>query len=73
VEEHGAPPISAGSAILVDANTGKVLFERNADQTRPVASTQKLLTSLIVAEAGDLDHKVRIEASDTWRNPPCSM
>ena len=34
-----------------------------------MASTQKLLTSLIVAEAGDLDHKVRVEASDTWAEP----
>jgi D-alanyl-D-alanine carboxypeptidase (penicillin-binding protein 5/6) len=69
VEEHGAPPISAGSAILLDANTGKVIYELNADQHRPVASTQKLLTSLIVAESGDLDHKVRVEASDTWAEP----
>jgi len=69
VDEHGAPPISAGSAILLDARTGKVIYELNADQHRPVASTQKLLTSLIVAESGDLDHKVRVEASDTWAEP----
>ena len=66
---HGAPAITAGSAILLDANSGKVIFELNADQHRPVASTQKLLTSLIVAESGDLDHKVRVEASDTWAEP----
>src|SRR5476651_1403132 len=68
-DEHGAPRITAGSAILLDANTGKVIYELNADQQRPVASTQKLLTSLIVAESGDLDHKVRVEASDTWAEP----
>ena len=68
-EEGHAPQISAGSAILLDAHTGKVLFELNADQRRPVASTQKLLTSLIVAESGDLDHKVHVEASDTWAEP----
>ena len=68
-DERGVPPLSAGSAILLDANTGKVLYELNADQHRPVASTQKLLTSLIVAESGDLDRKVRIEASDTWAEP----
>ncbi|MEP6668892.1 MAG: D-alanyl-D-alanine carboxypeptidase family protein [Chthoniobacter sp.] len=64
-----APAITAGSAILLDARTGKVIYELNADQHRPVASTQKLLTSLIVAEAGDLDRKVRVEASDTWAEP----
>ncbi|MDR3403882.1 MAG: D-alanyl-D-alanine carboxypeptidase [Chthoniobacter sp.] len=68
-EGNGAPAITAGSAILLDAKTGKVIYELNADQHRPVASTQKLLTSLIVAEAGDLDHKVRVEASDTWAEP----
>jgi D-alanyl-D-alanine carboxypeptidase (penicillin-binding protein 5/6) len=68
-EEHGAPHLSAGSAILLDARTGKIIFELNADQHRPVASTQKLLTSLIVAESGDLDKKVRVEASDTWAEP----
>lgn len=65
----GPPAITAGSAILLDAKTGKVIFELNADKQRPVASTQKLLTSLIVAEAGDLDRKVRVEASDTWAEP----
>jgi D-alanyl-D-alanine carboxypeptidase (penicillin-binding protein 5/6) len=68
-EDHGVPRITAGSAILLDANSGKVIYELNADQQRPVASTQKLLTSLIVAESGDLDHKVRVEASDTWAEP----
>lgn len=65
----GAPAITAGSAILLDARTGKVIYELNADKQRPVASTQKLLTSLIVAESGDLDRKVRVEASDTWAEP----
>ncbi|MCX6962713.1 MAG: D-alanyl-D-alanine carboxypeptidase [Verrucomicrobia bacterium] len=63
------PEISAKSAILVDANTGKVLFSKNDDAKRPVASTQKLLTALIVAEAGDLDKRVEIEATDTNCEP----
>ena len=61
--------VTAGSAIVVDAATGKVLHEVNADQHRPVASTQKLLTALIVAESGDLDQKIRVEASDTLAEP----
>lgn len=69
VDENGVPIISAGSAIVVDASTGEVLHALNADQRRPVASTQKLLTALLVAEAGDLDEKVRVQASDTWAEP----
>jgi len=63
------PEITAKSAILVDANTGKVLFTKNDDAQRPVASTQKLITALIVAEAGDLDKNVEIEATDTNCEP----
>jgi D-alanyl-D-alanine carboxypeptidase (penicillin-binding protein 5/6) len=64
-----APEITAKSAILVDANTGKVLFTKNDTAQRPVASTQKLLTALIVAEAGNLDKRVEIEPSDTNCEP----
>lgn len=66
---QNAPNIMASSYILVDARSGSVLAARNADTVRGVASTQKLLTGLIVAEAGDLDKKVRIVASDVQVEP----
>ena len=70
VEEPGAVPrIRAASAIVVDANSGAVLHEVNADQPRPVASTQKLLTALIIAEAGNLEQIVKVAAPDTWAEP----
>lgn len=61
--------VSAKSAILLDANSGKVLYKKNDTAQRAVASTQKLLTALIVAEAGDLDKKVTIELIDTQCEP----
>ncbi|MEO8205018.1 MAG: D-alanyl-D-alanine carboxypeptidase family protein [Chthoniobacterales bacterium] len=61
--------IKAESAILVDAKTGKVLFARNEEQPRPIASTQKLLTALLVAEEGDLDGRFTIEEADTLAEP----
>ncbi len=63
------PQVHASSVIVVDAQTGRVLHEINADQPRPVASTQKLMTGLIVAEEGDLDGMVKVEAPDTWAEP----
>lgn len=63
------PVITAKSAILLDANTGKVLYSKNDTAQRAVASTQKLLTALIVAESGDLEKKVKIESSDTNCEP----
>jgi D-alanyl-D-alanine carboxypeptidase (penicillin-binding protein 5/6) len=70
VEEPGAAPrIRAASAIVIEANSGTVLHEVNADHPRPVASTQKLLTALLIAEAGNLDEQVGVAASDTWAEP----
>lgn len=63
------PPVSARSAVLFDANTGRVLFKKNPDEKRAVASTQKLLTALIVAEAGGLAEKVTIKETDTAVEP----
>ncbi|MEO6845979.1 MAG: D-alanyl-D-alanine carboxypeptidase family protein [Chthoniobacterales bacterium] len=61
--------IKAESAILIDAKTGKVLFARNENAPRQIASTQKLLTALLVAEEGDLDHTFTIEFPDTQAEP----
>ena len=68
-DESGPPPIQAAAAIVLDAQTGKVLFEHNADDARPVASTQKLLTGLIIAEEGGLETSVRVQATDTMAEP----
>ncbi len=64
-----APPILADSAILIDARTGQTLYQKNADRLRQVASTQKLLTGLIVAEQDPLDSPVRIAREDTLVEP----
>jgi len=46
--------LSAASAILMDATTGEVLFEQNADEPRPPASITKILTALVILERGNL-------------------
>lgn len=68
-DAQGRPIVRAASAIVVDAWTGRVLFEKDADARRPPASTQKLLTALIVAEDGGLDQPMTIQPSDTWAEP----
>ena len=64
-----APPIRAVSAILIDARTGATLFQKNADEPRQVASTQKIVTAMIVAEEDPLDGPVRISRGDTTVEP----
>ncbi|MBL9118189.1 MAG: D-alanyl-D-alanine carboxypeptidase [Verrucomicrobiaceae bacterium] len=60
-----APKIKADAFCLVDADTGRVLASHRGWESRPVASTQKLLTALVVAEVGDLGRPVTIQAEDT--------
>ncbi len=45
-----APEITSGSAILIDADTGAILYEKNAHQQSYPASTTKILTGLLVIE-----------------------
>lgn len=45
--------IPAKSAILMDAVTGKILFEKNPDEKMPPASITKIMTMLLVMEALD--------------------
>ena len=63
------PIITAESAVLFDANTGRVIYKKNENERRAVASTQKLLTALIVAESGDLSAPVVIEQTDMMAAP----
>ncbi|MBQ6154078.1 MAG: D-alanyl-D-alanine carboxypeptidase [Ruminococcus sp.] len=45
--------ISAPSAVLIDVDSGKILFEKNKDEQRPCASITKVMTLLLVMEALD--------------------
>ena len=65
----GVPATAAAAVIVVDARTGAVLYEKNADSQRAAASTQKLLTSLIIAERGYLDKMVTVMPADTYAEP----
>ena len=52
---------SASSAILIDADSGRVLYEQNAGQRRYIASITKLMTALVALESGHaLDEIVTI-------------
>lgn len=65
----GVPATSAAAVIVVDARSGEVLYEKNADAQRAAASTQKLLTSLIIAEGGFLDKMVTVMPTDGDAEP----
>lgn len=63
---YGAPVqalgVSARSAILMDGDSGQVLWEKNADQKSLIASTTKIMTALVVLEHAALDETVTVAA-----------
>jgi D-alanyl-D-alanine carboxypeptidase (penicillin-binding protein 5/6) len=63
------PKTRAASVLVEDARTGEVLYEKNADAMRAAASTQKLLTALIVADEGNLEREVTVQKVDTLAEP----
>ena len=56
---------SARSAVLIHADTGRALYEKNADERSLIASTTKIMTALVVVENCGLDEPVYIEREYT--------
>ena len=54
--------VSAEKAILMDAATGRVLYEKHADEESLIASTTKIMTALVVCEQCNVLDRVRIPA-----------
>lgn len=52
--------VSAQRAILMDAVTGRVIYEKNADEQSLIASTTKIMTALIVCEQCNVLDRMRI-------------
>ena len=52
--------VSAQSAILYEPSSGRILFQKDAHTPRPMASTTKLMTALIAAEAVPFDRDVKV-------------
>ena len=58
--EEGNPNVYAPSVILMDQDSGKILYEKNAHEQRFPASTTKLLTAILTVENCNLDDIVKV-------------
>ena len=56
------PSVSAQSAILIEADSGRVLFAKNADARLPMASTTKIMTALVALELAPPDRVIQAPA-----------
>ena len=57
--------IQSSAAVVIDQNSGKVLVEKQPDTVVPIASITKLMTAMVVIDAGlDLGEVIAISADD---------
>jgi D-alanyl-D-alanine carboxypeptidase len=61
--------LESRSAIVLDAQTGEAIFERQPDAHMYPASTTKILTAIVAIESGRLDETVTIQPSDVQVQP----
>lgn len=54
------PAVSAEAAVLMDRDSGRIIFEKNSDRSMEIASTTKIMTALVVCEQCNVLDRVRI-------------
>jgi D-alanyl-D-alanine endopeptidase (penicillin-binding protein 7) len=71
---HGPDPdklwLRSHAAVVMDQHSGQILYQKNASQVLPIASITKLMTAMVVIDAGqDMQEELRItkEDKDTLR------
>ena len=52
--------VKAKAGILVDATTGQVLWAKDANEVRPIASITKVMTALVVLQSGGLNREIAV-------------
>ena len=58
-----AVEVSATACVLMDADTGQVLYEKNGDKRMLIASTTKLMTALVALELGEPSQVITVTAA----------
>lgn len=66
IQVAGAPQkVKAKAGILVDATTGQVLWAKDPNTPRPIASITKVMTALLIIQAGDLNQEITVPKAVT--------
>ena len=58
-----APDVSARACVVIEAESGRVLYQKNAQERLPMASTTKIITALVALEQGNREDVVKISSS----------
>jgi serine-type D-Ala-D-Ala carboxypeptidase (penicillin-binding protein 5/6) len=62
-EVKAAPSVSAQRAILMDGETGRILYEKDADSKSRIASITKIMTAILAIESGKMHEKVTVSSN----------
>ncbi len=62
---QGQPEVQASAALVLDAQTGEVLYSKNTDRALPIASISKLMTAVVTADARlDMAQRITLQPED---------
>ncbi|MCM1315004.1 MAG: hypothetical protein NC244_06515 [Alistipes senegalensis] len=61
VKAVNEPEISAKGAVLISADTGEIIYSVNCDEKLPMASTTKIMTTLLCLESGNLYEEFEVD------------
>lgn len=71
LESHpysSSPRLNSQAAVVVDSQTGRLVYEKNASQRQPIASITKLMTAMVVLDAGlSMDEPITITEDEVDR------
>lgn len=62
VKAVGKPEVSAKSAVLISADTGEIVYSVNCDEKLPMASTTKIMTTMLCLESGNLYEEFEVDS-----------
>ncbi|MGN1086367.1 MAG: D-alanyl-D-alanine carboxypeptidase family protein [Porcipelethomonas sp.] len=60
--EQTLPEVSAKGCVLIEEKTGRIVFEKNSSEKLPMASTTKIMTTLLCLESGGLDDEFVVDS-----------
>lgn len=63
ISGESAISVSAKAAVLIEAETGRIIYEKNSNQILQMASTTKIMTTLLAIESGNLDEYFTVDSN----------
>ena len=58
--------VNVPAAVVIDSKSGRVLFGKNENERRPMASLTKVMTSILLVENCNMDEEIEVPAEATW-------